>query len=199
MLYARDKMQIYYPAVFGLSNRQAEVQINHDIQSAVQQLQREQLKVQMGTDMEMIGHFEIKTNERGLLSSNLMNYAYSAPMAHGFTVTKALTFDIQTGRLYSLADLFKPGTDYVCAPKLKSVIFPFWKNFKRFGLTKIIIQRIKRWLYFSVCMNFRLLSPYYVGFPMFPISVYDLLSIAAEGGSSIGLQRASPEQTLHAK
>ncbi|MCC2686244.1 MAG: hypothetical protein K0R75_3143, partial [Paenibacillaceae bacterium] len=26
------------------------------------------------------------------------------------------------------------------------------------------------------------ITPYYVGFPMFPISVYDVLSIAAEPG-----------------
>src|SRR5690625_5824242 len=63
--------------------------------------------------IEVIGTFEIKTNERNLLSLSLSNYAYAPLHANGLTLMKSLTFDITTGRTYHLQDLFQPNSDYV--------------------------------------------------------------------------------------
>ncbi len=99
---------LYYPVVH-LSNQYVQNNINLMIFHGVQHLQQEQLKFQSGSNPETTGHFEIKTNERGLLSLILTNYTYSHPMAHGMTLATSLTFDTNTGRLYSLNDLFKQG------------------------------------------------------------------------------------------
>ena len=61
---------------------------------------------------EMKGWFELKTNEKGVLSLSLFNYAYTGG-AHGVTLQHSYTFDIASGKTYSLADLFKPGSAYV--------------------------------------------------------------------------------------
>src|ERR1700730_9252549 len=65
---------IYYPQFIGLANQIVQNSINQAIYQQVLLLQQHQMKVQLGTHMKMIGHFEIKTNERGLLSLILSNY-----------------------------------------------------------------------------------------------------------------------------
>ena len=68
---------------------------------------------------DVTAHYELKTNERGVLSLTLWNYAFSGG-AHGLTIQNALTFNTETGKAYALKDLFKPGSDYVA--KLSAII-----------------------------------------------------------------------------
>ncbi|MEI7027242.1 DUF3298 and DUF4163 domain-containing protein [Paenibacillus sp. y28] len=184
-VYRQGRITIYYPQVTGLANRQAEQHINRMIIDAVQQLQREQLQVQTGTHLDMIGRFEIKTNERGLLSLTLSNYAYSYPMAHGNTVLKALTFDTATGKSYALSDLFKPGSDYAAvlsaqvAQQIKQRNIPTLGDFKGIRPDQGYYLADKALVLFFPLYE---ITPYYVGFPMFPISVYDVLPLAADPG-----------------
>jgi hypothetical protein len=106
-------IQIEYPSTAGLVHPQVTHQINQTIVQLVNWMLEQQKKTQTGTLSQMVGHYEIKTNERGLLSLTLSNYAYSIHMAHGFTIVKSLTFDVNTGRVYGLPDLFKPGSNYI--------------------------------------------------------------------------------------
>lgn len=176
---------IYYPRVVGLPDRTAEERMNRAIDQAVLGLQQEQMKAQTGTNLEMTGHFEIKTNERAILSLILTNYAYSYPMAHGNTVAKSLTFDVNTGNVYPLSSLFKPGSDYVArlsaivAAQIKQRDLPLLNGFQSISPNQSYYLADKALiLYFALYE----ITPYYVGLPMFPISVYDVLSIATEQG-----------------
>ena len=63
--------------------------------------------------VEMVGSFEIKNNQRDILSLTLSNYAYPDRAAHGMTYLEALTFNVITGKQYQLKDLFKPGSNYI--------------------------------------------------------------------------------------
>lgn len=174
---------IVYPLVYGLADEGVERRINGEIAQTVALMQREQAKAQTGTGMTMTGHFEIKTNERGLLSLILTNYAYSRPMAHGFTIAKSLTFDVNTGRRYRLGDLFKPGSDYsvrlteAVAAQVKRRDLPLLH-----GLPPVSPDQDYYLADKALVLYYQLydIAPYYVGFPMFPISVYDLASAAAE-------------------
>ena len=176
---------IYYPQVAGLAHPGVQQSINRTIWNAVHELQQAQLKVQTGTHMQMTGHYEIKTNERGILSLLLSNYAYSQMMAHGFTIIKSLTFDVNTGKLYNLSDLFKPGSDYVkviseqIRTQIKQREIPLLNGFTTIKPDQDYYLADK-----SIVVYFQLyeITPYYVGFPMFPISIYPLLPIAAPGG-----------------
>jgi hypothetical protein len=159
---------IYYPQIVGLANQKVQNSINQVIYQQVLLLQQHQMKVQVGTHMEMIGHFEIKTNERGLLSLILSNYTYSHPMAHGFTVVKSLTFDVNTGKLYLLHDLFKPGSNYISllssliAQEIKQRNLPTLNEFHTIQPNQDYYLADK-----SLVIYFHLyeLTPYYVGFP----------------------------------
>ncbi|MGE6489040.1 DUF3298 and DUF4163 domain-containing protein [Paenisporosarcina sp. NPDC076898] len=177
------KINVYYPFVIGLANPQAELKINSAIVSTLNQTMVE-LGYHEPSLQEMVGEFEIKTNERNILSLTLTVYAFTGG-AHGMTIVKALSFDVTTGKQYELKDLFKPDSDYVTV------------------LSKIIGQKIKDWdidllepftkirpdqdFYFadhSLVIYFQLyeITPYVWGFPYFPIPILDIQDIIQPDG-----------------
>lgn len=176
---------IQYPQVSGLANRQTEERINRAIILQLQEMQRIQQGVQTGTNPETTGHFEIKTNERGILSLLLSNYTYSTPMAHGYTVAKALTFSTRTGQSYSLSDLFSPGSNYLAVltaevnRQIKERNIPTLEGNVTVQQNQDFYVADKSLVIFYPLYA---ITPYYVGLPMFPISVYSLQGIAAENG-----------------
>lgn len=178
-----NQIQIEYPQLIQMNNTSVQHHINQIIYNNVLLLMEEQQKYQSGSHPQVIGHFEIKTNERGILSLTLSNYTYTQPMAHGFTILKSLTFSVNTGQLYSLADLFKAGANYVeiiskeITKQIKERDIPVIEPFQKIRPDQDFYLADK-----SIVVYFQLyeLSPYYVGFPMFPISVYSLLDMSKE-------------------
>ncbi|WP_318614119.1 DUF3298 and DUF4163 domain-containing protein [Sporosarcina sp. YIM B06819] len=182
--HASPKVTVYYPVVVHLPNINVQSTINHAIVTTLNKLLVEQSYYEPSL-VELVAYFELKTNQRGLLSLNLIVYSFTGG-AHGTTVIKSLTFDTKTGKQYELKDLFKPGSDYVKQ------------------LSDIIRQRIKDW-------NIDLLDPpfkeirsdqdFYIGdttlviyfqqyeitagvwgFPYFPIPILDLADIIQPNG-----------------
>lgn len=176
---------IYYPQLSGLSNQQAEQQINQALLHTVQGLIHEQQRVQTPGNTEMQGSYEIKNNQRGIISITMNNYAYTPPMAHGMTFLGSVSADVDTGKLYALRDLFKPGSDYikVLSDMIKNQIrqrqIPTLSEFTTIKPDQDFYLADK-----ALVIYFQLyeITPYYVGFPMFPISVYDLEPIIDEKG-----------------
>ncbi|WP_019120950.1 DUF3298 and DUF4163 domain-containing protein [Brevibacillus massiliensis] len=176
---------IYYPMVTGLQNANAEESINQAIYQQVQALIAQQGFYQNPAGTQMTGYYEIKTNERGILSLTLGNYAYIQYHAHGLTILKAITADIHTGRIYRLQDLFKPGSDYVrrlsdlIRVQIRQRNIPLLNDFKGIRPDQDFYIADK-----SLVVYFQLyeMTPYYYGFPMFPISVYELQDILDENG-----------------
>lgn len=186
LAYDAPGIRIQYPQVAGLASPQAEERINRAIIEQIQEMQRIQQHAQTGSHPQTTGNFEIKTNERGILSLVLSNYTYSAPMAHGYTVAKGLTFNARTGASYALADLFQSGSNYQA--KLTSEINAQIRkrNLPMLEGTTVTVQPTQDYYVADkalvVFYPLYSIAPYYAGFPMFPVSVYDLQNIAAEEG-----------------
>lgn len=186
MMIQLNGTTIYYPQVIGLPSNYTQQSINKAIYRLVQFLIQQQYR-QQGADsfVEMIGSYEIKTNERNILSLSLTNYAYAYEHAHGLTLMKSLTFNVQTGKQYQLKDLFKPGSNYI--EVLSEIIqhqiderhiqllngFPGVSPHQDFYIADKALV-----LYFQLYE----ITPYYIGFPMFPISVFALQDIIDENG-----------------
>lgn len=181
----RPNTTIYYPQLAGLANQQAEKEINRAILQTVQGLIQEQQRVQIPGNTQMQGSYEIKTNERGIFSVTMSNYAYTPQMAHGMTFLGSVTANILTGKLYTLRELFKPGSDYVnvLSANIKRQIqerqIPTLNGFTTIRPDQDFYLADK-----SLVIYFQLyeITPYYVGFPMFPISVYELEPLIDENG-----------------
>lgn len=176
---------VYYPCVSGMENKQLQEFINNTILRQTQQLINEQTGNMDTTVVDLYGYYEVKNNQRDVLSLSLSNYVYHYHAAHGMTVIKSLTFDLQKGKQVSLKDLFKPGSDYVqrisdlIAVQIKERDIPLLVDFTAIKPDQDFYIADK-----ALVVYFQLyeITPYAYGFPMFPISVYDLQDIVDENG-----------------
>ncbi|MBJ6363691.1 DUF3298 and DUF4163 domain-containing protein [Paenibacillus sp. GCM10012307] len=177
------KIELWIPVVQGVSDRQVQNTINEAIRAEAHKL----IKSQGSLDdprAEMFGWFEVKTNEKNVLSLSLYNYAYTGG-AHGLTLQFSLTFDLKTGKQYTLSELFKPGSDYkkrldsIIAAQIKARGIELLQPFEgiRPDQDFYIADR-------SLVIYFQLyeITAYVYGFQYFPISVYELQDIVNEQG-----------------
>ncbi|WJH33886.1 DUF3298 and DUF4163 domain-containing protein [Paenibacillus sp. CC-CFT747] len=177
------KLNVVYPVVENLSHPEVQRKINEAILTEVRAMLRAQ-DYPANPDTEVTGYYEIKTNERGVLSLSLFSYAYSGG-AHGITLQKSLTFVIQTGEKYSLKDLFKPETDYIrivnrqIEEQIMARQVPLLEEFKTIRPDQDFYIADK-----ALVVYFQLyeLTAYVYGFTYFPLSVYSLQPYIREDG-----------------
>jgi len=191
MVTPASEIAIDYPYVLGIPNGFVQQKINNTILMLVNSLMEEQIQrlVAQGyaypIKATMQGWYEIKTNERGILSLSVGNYTYPYPAAHGLTIIRSLTFDVNTGRLYKLKDLFKQGSNYV---KAISIIIQEQIKMRNIstlnGFSEINPDQDYYIADKALVVYFQLyeITPYVYGFPFFPISVYELDDIIDENG-----------------
>ncbi|WP_346267717.1 DUF3298 and DUF4163 domain-containing protein [Sporosarcina sp. E16_3] len=182
--HASKDVKVYYPVVTQLPNPNVQSTINHAIITALNKILVEQSFYDKDL-VELFANYELKNNQRGILSLNLIVYSFTGG-ANGLTISKSLTFDTKTGKQYELKDLFKTGSDY---EKM---------------LSDIIRKRIKDWniqlsdppfkgirsdqdFYIadtSLVIYFQQIeiTPHYWGFPYFPIPILDLADIIKPDG-----------------
>ncbi len=180
-----DMVTIDYPAVKELESPTVQHIINRAIATQVDMLMKEQ-GYYKSQKVEMLGWYEIKTNERGILSLTIGNYAFTYPSAHGLTIIKGLTFDMKTGDSIELKDLFKPGSDYVkvlsdiVSQQIIDRNIALLDEFKSIAPDQDFYIADK-----SLVLFFQLyeITPYYMGLQYFPISVYQIQGIIEEDGA----------------
>jgi hypothetical protein len=176
-------LEVYYPKV-RLSNPAVEQVINN----AIYKLAYDLIAMQgyfKEPETGVLGWYEIKNNQRDILSLSLGTYGYLPPSAHGMTYIKSLTFDVRTGKIYSLGDLFEPGSDYVkrisdnIRVQIKERDIPLLDGFESIRPDQdYYIADNSIVVYFQQYE----ITPYYVGLPAFPVSIYSLEDIVLEGG-----------------
>lgn len=177
------RLDLYYPVVHGLKNAAVQHRINCAIQDMVKKMLSDQ-GYYSNPRTQVTASYELKTNERGILSLSLNNYAFAGG-AHGMTIIKSLTFDVSTGRIYSLADLFKPGSDYqrvlsaIIEKQIKEREIPLINEFTGIKPDQDYYIADK-----ALVVYFQLydLTPYAYGFPEFPVTVYQVADIVDENG-----------------
>jgi Protein of unknown function (DUF3298) len=185
MISNGPKQVVYYPKVVRMRSRDFQRTINRTIVAETQKLIHEQVGNMPSTVEEMLGAFEIKNNQREVLSLSLSNYTYHYHAAHGMTFIRSLTFDLEKQKICSLKDLFKPGSDYVkrlsdlVAAQIKERDIPLLGDFTGIRPDQDYYIADK-----ALVIYFQLyeITPYVAGFPMFPISVFDLQDIIEENG-----------------
>ncbi|MED3648246.1 DUF3298 domain-containing protein [Halalkalibacterium halodurans] len=174
---------VYVPLVTGGTNAQVRKRINERIEQQVKTLLQKSGVSEPNT--EITGGYEIKTNQRHVLSLTNSQYTYTQSAAHGMTYLRSLTFDTMTGKAYRLNELFKPGSPYqqLINEQIKQQIaerdMPLLAPFEGIAPNQFFYIADK-----ALVIYFQLydLMPYAYGFPYFPISVYSLASIVKEDG-----------------
>jgi len=176
---------VYYPHVSLPQNPSLQHAINQDIGLKTQQLIDRQMADAPSRLVEMLGYYEIKNNQRDVLSFTFSNYAYYYQAAHGMTYINSLTYDLQKQKACTLEDLFKPNSNYV---ERLSTLIQEQINERDIPVINEFTQIAPNQDYYiadrSLVIYFQLyeLAPYAFGFPMFPISVYAIQDIIDEDG-----------------
>lgn len=118
-------------------------------------------------------------------TGNTVNFRLNWDVKNRMTYLRSLTFDLQKEKLCTLADLFKPGSPYV--DRISTLIK---EQIEKRGISLLNeFTQIKPDQDFYIAdktlvIYFQLydITPYAFGFPMFPLSVYDLIDIIEENG-----------------
>lgn len=178
-------IQIFYPQVSKMSNLLLQRMINQKLIQQTQELINKQIGNMPSTVKEMLGYYEIKNNQRDVLSISQSNYTYHDRAAHGMTFIYSQTFDLEKGKLCKLKDLFKPGSDYV--KRISELVKEQIIARDILLLNEFTAIKPDQDFYIAdktIVIYFQLyeMTPYAYGFPMFPISVYDLQDIIPETG-----------------
>lgn len=186
MVIHQDGMTIYYPKIIGLQDATTEQKMNQLIFKRVERLAKRQYEEQDAQSFEeMIGTYEIKTNERNILSLTFTNYAFAPHFAHGLTLMDSLTFDIETGKNYALEDLFKKDSDAqaVLSKMIKKQVeerdIPLLNDFPVVSKDQYYYIADKALVIYYQAYE---ITPGYVRIPMFPISVYAIEELIKEEG-----------------
>ncbi len=118
------KKEIQYPVISDLENKAIQDQINAAFKKLADQAEQQGVKnaadlapvliqyPDMPGQCQTIFDYRINFNRNNLLSVVFLDYQYAGG-AHGSTVQTSLTYDLKTGKAYSLRDLFIDQSGYV--------------------------------------------------------------------------------------
>src|SRR5699024_11210095 len=95
----RDKeWEIYYPALTCLKDKRVMKQLNEEIYQQMRQLVLDQFSAQETNRFaQMIGQYEIKSNERNIISLTQSNYAIMPQAANGLNLMNSLQQILKQG------------------------------------------------------------------------------------------------------
>lgn len=98
------------PQITGMEDKRIQEKVNKEIIKLASDMTSEGC----GEDglNSITGEYEITFDQSGLLSIRLEAYSYRQGAAHGLTVVRSLTADLEEGWIYELEDLFRPGGRY---------------------------------------------------------------------------------------
>lgn len=174
---------VYYPYFTGM-NRAVQVKINHHVYSIVTGLLKKQGYFDNPQRDNVGTGYAVRTNEQGVLSLSLSNDTYIEQHANSIQYLVSLTYDITTGKYYTLKDLFKPNSPYVqvistiIAPKLEERVGGYIiKPFKQIRPDQDFYIADRSLVIVLPVLEY---TAHVAGNLLFPISVYDLSSIIDE-------------------
>lgn len=174
---------IFYPQVQWLKNRVLQNKINHAILNSVYQMFTKGYQHNYLT--KITGEYEVKNNQRGVISMVITNIATGPMLPHPVENLTAFTTDIQTGKTYSLSELFKPNAPYI--QRLSTLIKQQIDKRQLKTYQEFASIRPNQDYYIAdktlvlVFQSFDIV-PNTSGFLTFPISLYEVADISKEDG-----------------
>ena len=109
---------LHYPQISGLADQTVQNSINVLLKQEADAAKKEGLDFFKENPWDGVGNrhqtyfdYRIKYNQNHLLSVVLLDYQYYGG-AHGDTMEKAYTFNLNTGKAYSMKNLFKANTNF---------------------------------------------------------------------------------------
>jgi hypothetical protein len=102
----KPRINIRYPFFYGIDDWFVESKINQVIFKELLSILDEQNYE--CSDKEFLGTFQLKVNQKSIVSLILKVFSFSRGTTDEITVMRSLTFNLKTGKKYNLEELFKP-------------------------------------------------------------------------------------------
>ncbi len=174
----KERLDVEYPVVEGLADKNVEQYINSVLMGIVNTL-IEKTGYYENPATDVTGRYHIRTNENGFLSISIEMYWFAGG-AHGMTVLKSVTFNLGTGSIYRLEDLFKENVNYVkplsdiIKRQIREKNIPLIVDFTEIKPDQdFYIENRTLMIYFQLYE----LAPYVYGFITFPIPTREIQDI----------------------
>lgn len=178
-------VDIRYPKVIALKNKEIEDKINKDILEVVYSIIDLQ-KVDNNVE-ELIANYDVTLNKKSVISILFDDFVYWKKAIHGLTIIKSLTSDLETGKKYELKDLFIENSNY--KEKINNIIKKQIKDheIERYLLREFETINENQDFYLTencLVIYYQLYeyTSYAYGFPKFCIDYDDLLDILDPNG-----------------
>lgn len=181
-VYRGPNVTMLYPQVMGHESIHANTRMNITIRNETMTLIKTLTQPDVKTTID--GSFEIKNNQRGILSLSLTGLAEFGG-AHPMTIVKSLTMDTSTGESFGLNALFLPNSQYIekinaeIKRQIKARNIPIIDAFSSITPEQDYYVSDKMLVIYYQLYD---LSPYAAGFPFFPIPITMLEDEIPEDG-----------------
>ena len=119
----KDNITAFIPQINGLQDKNIEAKLNgvirDDVERGINQFQLDwanmQQEIKLPEDIKKGAHFwstyAVKYNKGNVLSLTTLEYVYTGG-AHGSSGMHSYAFNVSNGRVYTLTDIFLPGTNF---------------------------------------------------------------------------------------
>ncbi|WP_347272215.1 WG repeat-containing protein [Paenibacillus sp. N3/727] len=174
---------VYNPQVEGMTDKAAQQMVNSKLK------EMSQVKPIPGKlDYSYSGDFEVAFYKQKLLELELNGYHYPSGAAHGMPTKTYAIINLVNGHMYTLKDLFKPGSDYV--KELSSIVGKQIKEDPQYSYVfpgsytgirpdhPFFVTENAIHLYFSPYE----IAPYAAGFPTFTVPFEQIRGIVNTDG-----------------
>ncbi|MBT9135983.1 MAG: Anti-sigma-V factor RsiV [Firmicutes bacterium] len=161
---------VVYPQVTAVRHKRGRVRMNSLLRRKVRELLR--LQEYGRRDVSVWGDNVTELSASGILSIVMNVYAYRRQAAHGLTLRDSVTMNVQSGHNYRLAELFRPGANYITPiseeikRQIKERDLPLIAEFNQIKPNQPYFLREDNLVIYFATYEY---TPYYVGLPEFPI------------------------------
>ncbi len=180
--FQKPRADIIYPQIIGLKDKKLQCKINSLIRERVFQLLKEEGYKEDCSKTFSIG-YEIKLKGKKILSIRIEAYFYAQGAAHGMTIVKGMTFNLENGQLYNISDIFDPKSNYldrlskIVKKEIKEKDIPLIVDFKGMNEDQEFYLTEKALILFYQLYEY---TPYAYGIPEFIVPYFSIQDMIKE-------------------
>lgn len=176
---------VYYPQIEGIKDKSVEADVNKKLKE-LSQVKDVPNDIQL--DYTYLSDFSVEFFKKNLLVLEIIGYKYYFGAAHGMPSKDYPHIDLNSGKFYSLKDLFKKDSNYVKV--LSDIIEKEIKNNKEYSYVwpdsykgikedqPFYVDEDALYIYFNPYE----IAPYAAGFPTFKIPYSEIMNIIDVNG-----------------
>jgi hypothetical protein len=181
----KPRLNVSYPEVDGLKDKSIRKSINREIVKKIRKMILDQGYDSGDETRQIRGGYQVKLNDRGVLSIRLEVFSVVQGMIQGSSTVRAITFELKTGEVFKFKDLFNDDCDYVSrvngliGSAIAAQSIPLTTDFLGVYKNQDFYLTDSSLVIFFPASNY---SPFTQGVPQFEVPYQALIDLAFKNG-----------------